>query len=169
MIISSNNQNLLNLKKISIFLIIFFFSRVIIYYNHINHSTLDFNSDYLNALNDNFLEYFFYFHSLPIGNILIAKIYIIFSNILELKTFYYLLNCFYSLISFLIVMKILKGIFEKLDLHIYLLLLIYVLAIIQYETWRISHHDHINILIFTYLIYFFYDLIFAKKKIVFIL
>lgn len=164
MIISQNNQDLLNLKKISIFLIIFFFSRVIIYYNHINHSTLDFNSDYLNALNDNFLEYFFYFHSLPIGNILIAKIYLIFSNILELKTFYYLLNCFYSLISFLIVMKILKGLFEKLDLHIYLLFLIYVLAIIQYETWRIYHHDHINILIFTYLIYFFYDLIFAIKK-----
>ena len=158
------NRDISYQKKIIIFLIIFILSRIIIYFNHISNSTLEFNSDYVIALNENFLEYFFYFHSLPLGNILLAKIYLIFSKFLELNTFFYLLNCFYSFFSFLIIMAILKDLFKKIDLCVYLLFLIYVLVITQYETWRLYHHDHINLFIFTYLIYFFYIFIFAKKK-----
>lgn len=151
-------------KKVILFFTIFFISRYIIYLNSIQQIDINFSQNYIAALSDNFFEYFLYFHSLPLGNILIAKIHLYFVNILDTKTFYYILNCSYSLFSFLIVYNLCLKIFKKLNIITYLLLFFYILAIIPYETWRLVHHDHINVLLFTYLIHFFYNFIFLKNK-----
>ena len=77
-------------------------SNICIFY-FINQTSVIFDDNFLTALNDNFFEYFLFFHSLPIGNIIIAKIYLFFSEFLDPKTYYYILNCLYSLLSFLII------------------------------------------------------------------
>lgn len=151
-------------KKVILFFIFFFISRYIVYLNNIQQIDVNFSQNYITALSDNFFEYFLYFHSLPLGNILIAKIHLYFANTIDTKTFYYILNCSYSLFSFLIVYNLCLKIFKKLNIITYLLFFIYILAIIPYETWRLEHHDHINVLLFTYLIYFFYNFIFLKNK-----
>ncbi len=152
-----------NKKLISLFLI-FFASRIIIYFTFIDQTSVTFDNNYLTALNDNFFEYFLFFHSLPIGNIIIAKFYLFFSGYLDAKTYYYVLNCIYSLLSFLIIYNLYLKLFKKLDILIYLIFIFYVLAIIPYETWRLQHHDHINVFLFTYLIYFFYNFIFLNNR-----
>ena len=49
-----------NKKLISLFLI-FFASRIIIYFTFIDQTSVTFDNNYLTALNDNFFEYFFIF------------------------------------------------------------------------------------------------------------
>ena len=137
-------------KKVILFFIFFFISRYIVYLNNIQQIDVNFSQNYITALSDNFFEYFLYFHSLPLGNILIAKIHLYFANTIDTKTFYYILNCSYSLFSFLIVYNLCLKIFKKLNIITYLLFFIYILAIIPYETWRLEHHDHINVLLFTF-------------------
>ena len=92
-----------NTKKLILFFLIFFISRLIVYFNFIDQTSIGFDKNFLIALDNNFLEYFLFFHSLPLGNIIVAKIYLIFSEFLNAETYYYILNCFYSLISFFII------------------------------------------------------------------
>lgn len=154
---SSNN-------KILFLLITFFISRYIVYFDYILPKEIIWDESFLTALNENFFEYFIYFHSLPLGNIIIAKIYLHLSNIFEIKSFYYLLNCSYSLFSFIIIYNLYLKIFKKINILIYFLFFFYVLAIIPYETWRLTHHDHINVFLFSYLMYFCYNFIFLENK-----
>ena len=160
----NSNLYLNDNKKLILLFLIFFLSRIFVYFTFINQTSVIFDDNFLTALNDNFFEYFLFFHSLPIGNIIIAKIYLFFSEFLDPKTYYYILNCLYSLLSFLIIYNIYLRLFKRLDVYIYLLFIFYVLAIIPYETWRLQHHDHINVFLFTYLIYFFYNFIFLNNK-----
>ncbi len=160
----NTNQYLRDNSKLILFFLIFFSSRIIIYFTYIDQTSLTFDKNYLTALNANFFEYFLFFHSLPIGNIIIAKIYLLFSGFLDLNTYYYILNCVYSLLSFLIIYFLYIKFFKKFNIFIYLLFIFYVLAIIPYETWRLQHHDHINVFLFTYLIYYFYNFIFLNNK-----
>ena len=153
-----------NTKKLILFFLIFFISRLIVYFNFIDQTSIGFDKNFLIALDNNFLEYFLFFHSLPLGNIIVAKIYLIFSEFLNAETYYYILNCFYSLISFFIIYNLYLKLFKKFDTFIYLIFIFYLLAIIPYETWRLAHHDHINIFLFTYLIYFIYNFIFLNNK-----
>ena len=153
-----------NTKKLILFFLIFFISRLIVYFNFIDQTSIGFDKNFLIALDNNFLEYFLFFHSLPLGNIIVAKIYLIFSEFLNAETYYYILNCFYSLISFFIIYNLYLKLFKKFDTFIYLIFIFYLLAIIPYETWRLAHHDHINVFLFTYLIYFFYNFIFLNNK-----
>lgn len=153
-----------NTKKLILFFLIFFISRLIVYFNFIDQTSIVFDKNFLIALDNNFLEYFLFFHSLPLGNIIVAKIYLIFSEFLNAETYYYILNCFYSLISFFIIYNLYLKLFKKFDTFIYLIFIFYLLAIIPYETWRLAHHDHINIFLFTYLIYFIYNFIFLNNK-----
>lgn len=163
-VIKTYNSKLFCTKnKIIYFLIIFITSRFIIYNNFIDNITINFDLDYKTALNENFLEYLIFYHSLPIGNIILAKNYLYLSNYIEAKTFYYVLNCIYSLLSFFLIFKIYSEIYKKIGIINYILLIIFSVAISQYETWRIDHHDHINLFLFTYLIYFFYNYIFKNN------
>jgi hypothetical protein len=151
-------------KKLILFFLIFFISRLIVYFTFIEQTSINFSNQFRTALDDNFFEFFLFFHSLPLGNIIIAKIYLFFSELLNAETYYYILNCFYSLMSFLIIYNLYLKLFKKLDIFIFLILIFYLLAIIPYETWRLSHHDHINIFLFTYLTYFIYNFIFLNNK-----
>ena len=81
----NSNLYLNDNKKLILLFLIFFLSRIFVYFTFINQTSVIFDDNFLTALNDNFFEYFLFFHSLPIGNIIIAKIYLFFSEFLDPK------------------------------------------------------------------------------------
>ena len=150
-------------KNIIYFSTLFFLYRfLIIYFNFNELRVPEYSNLQLEALNNNFLETFWFYSSLPLGNFLIIKISSYFSHIMDLKYFFYILNSMYNFFSIILFSKILFKINIKKNIIIILIILISILMV-PYETWQSGHHDHINILLFTLIAYYFLFLVNDNK------
>ena len=98
--------------------------------------------------NHNFFELFIFNHTIPNGHLLLEKIISVIN--LHTFTFYYLINIIYTCLFCFFLNDILKQI--KINkTHRVIFLLISSTILLPYESWRINHHDHINLFIISYL------------------
>ena len=112
-------------------------------------------------LNQNFFELFFFNYTIPNGHLLIEKI-LNYSS-LNISSLYYFLNISYTLIFCFFLNDILQRIILNKNLRISLLILVATI-LIPYETWRVGHHDHINLFIISYLFWSLFRFIYHNKK-----
>ena len=103
-------------KNIIYFSTLFFLYRfLIIYFNFNELRVPEYSNLQLEALNNNFLETFWFYSSLPLGNFLIIKISSYFSHIMDLKYLFYILNSMYNFFSIILFSKILlKPLLKKI-------------------------------------------------------
>lgn len=142
-----------------IFYLIFIFSRFIVYYELDQKAFLKvYNKDYLN---EDFLNLIIFNHTLPNGHLILEKLLNYFYT--NTSLLFYLLNILYTISLCYFVNDIFKNF--KLDKNIKIFILIVLSTIlIPYETWRVSHHDHINIFIISYLFWSLFKFINFNEK-----
>lgn len=152
-------------KKINliilIFFLIFFITRLFV------SQTLDGNTILTTKINlayldKNFLDIFIFNHTIPSGHLLIAKVISLVKDQSLITKIYYILNIFFSLGSVMLIYKTLNIFFKNKIILFYILFLISFL-LIPYELWRLNHHDHINILNISYVIWAFKEFLYNKK------
>lgn len=135
-----------NRVYIILFLLIFFTKRLlIIIFSERNFLS---NTQTFEYLSHNFFELFLFNHTIPNGHLILEKILSIFS--LNFDLVFYLLNLCYSLFLCFFLNDVLKKLSNKKNIRFYILILVST-CLLTYETWRINHHDHINLFIFSYL------------------
>ena len=139
-------DNLYFLITISLFHIFF---RILIYFFYLSENELYFSDNFILALsNENFLEYLFFQHSIPIGNIFFSKFIIFIAGESNLYLIFYLLNSFYTLSVMVVISKIYYLFFNKNSLFLLIVLLLTSISFLSYDTWRVDHYDHILVLFF---------------------
>lgn len=139
--------------------------RSLIYLLYLNENEIFFSEDLILALSeDNFYNYLIFQHSIPIGNIFIFKLSLLFAGENNLYLFFYTLNSIYSLSLLLVITKIHYLIFKKNTFLLILMLLAVSISLITYDTWRVDHYDHILIFLFSILTLYFSELFLTNKK-----
>ena len=145
-----------------------FLYRALIYLIYLSDNKFFFSEDYLLALNDdNFFDYLLFHHSIPIGNILLSKLILIFSEGNNLYFIFYMLNTIYTLTLLIVFSKIYKLLFNKNSLSLIFILFIISLSLLSYDTWRVYHYDHILIFFFSLLTLYFTEIFLKNKKNIF--
>lgn len=142
-----------------LFLLIFFSERFLI--NIFSEQNFLNSPQKFEYLNFNFFELFLFNHTLPNGHLLLEKIISIFS--LNLNEVFYALNIFYSLLFCFFLNYIFSKILIKKNIRFYILILVST-SLLSYETWRVTHHDHINLFILSYLFWSLFNFIYYNKK-----
>ena len=95
-----------NLNFIILITSIHLFYRLIVYFYFLNENEFYYTGDYVLALkNNNFVEYLLFHHSIPIGNILLSKLILLFAGDNNLYFIFYSLNSIYTL-SLIVLSKI---------------------------------------------------------------
>ena len=146
-------------NNIIYFILIFFIYRIIlIYFGLIELNFSGWSELQLEALNKHFFETLWFFGTLPIGNLFILKFSSYFVDLFDLKYFFFTLNSLYSLISVLLISKIFIELKFKKSIILFFVIFISMM-LISYESWQVSHHDHINTLIFSLITYYLFFLI----------
>lgn len=142
-----------------IFYLIFIFSRFLVYYELDQKGFLKiYNKDYLN---EDFLNLIIFNHTLPNGHLILEKLLNYFN--INTSLLFYLLNILYTISLCYFVNDLFKNF--KLDKNIRIFILILLSTIlIPYETWRVNHHDHINIFIISYLFWSLFKFINFNEK-----
>ena len=142
-----------------IFLLIFFFSRIFIYFEFVKNNL--FYVEKNNYINENFLELLTFNHTIPNGHLLIEKLINLlgFNNSLS----FYFLNISYTLIFCYFLNDISKKINLKKKFRIIILISISTI-LLPYESWRLDHHDHINLFLIAYLFWSIFYFINYKEK-----
>jgi len=160
------NKNILN--TINLIFIFHILSRILIYFFYLTERNIYFSQEFIEALNNkNFLQYFFFQHSIPIGNTIISKLALIFAGKDNLYFFYYFLNSMYSLTLIMCLSKIYKIIFKKYSYLFYLILIFTSISFLSYDSWRVNHYDHILIFLFSIFSLFLTKVFMSNYKIVF--
>ena len=109
-----------------------------------------------------FVDIFFLNNSEVNGYLILLKFfYFLFPENINLSFIFYFFNILITLISCWFFFDIFKNYFNKLLLFLVLILITYFL--IPYELWRLDHHDHINLSIFTYVLWAIYKVIITGK------
>jgi len=156
MIRNINTQNIF----FFFFFIIFLISRLF-YFNDLflnGYFFYERNTD----LEINFFDIFFKNNSETNGHLILLKFfYLLFSKNLNLAILFYFFNVLITIISCWFFFDIFKNYLNKALLFLILLLISYLL--IPYEFWRLDHHDHINLFIFTYILWSVHKVIFIGK------
>ena len=143
------------------------FYRLIVYFYFLNENEFYYTGDYVLALkNNNFVEYLLFHHSIPIGNILLSKLILLFAGDNNLYFIFYSLNSIYTLSLLIVLSKIYFSIFKKNTLIHLIILILISFTLLSYDTWRVHHYDHILIFLFSMLIYYLFKF-FLKKKIIY--
>ena len=151
----SNNQY----TKVFLFLLLFFTTRLWIYFELSKNNLLIIeSSDYINQ---DFFELFIFNHTIPNGHLILEKFISLFS--LETVFLFYKLNIFYSLMLCYFLNDLTKKIQIKKNYRLLILILVSMI-LIPYEIWRPNHHDHINIFLIAYLFWSTFYFISYKKK-----
>ena len=150
---------IINKVHIFLFLFIFFIKRISISI-YSNGNFLN-NSKQFEYLNFNFFELFLFNNTIPNGHLLLEKIISFFS--LNFNITFYILNISYSLLFCVFLNDILKKISNKKNIRFCILILVST-CLLSYETWRVSHHDHINLFIISYLFWALFNFIFYNKN-----
>ncbi len=126
---------------------------------------LYFSDNFILALsNKNFLEYLFFQHSIPIGNIFFSKLILIIAGENNLYLIFYLLNSFYTLSVMVVISKIYYLFFNKKSLFLVIILLLISISFLSYDTWRVDHYDHILVFFFSLLTFYFSKIFISKEK-----
>ena len=141
------------------FLIFFLISRSLTFiFLEINNLAIEQNNNYIDQ---DFIQLFLFNHTLPNGHLVLEK----FISLTEVNSnlIFYFLNIFYTLAICILLNDLLK---KNLVKEIYRVLVLVTLSavLLPYETWRFGHHDHINLLIISYLFWSMYYFINYKKK-----
>ncbi len=142
-----------------IFYFIFIFSRFLVYYELDQKGFLKvFNKDYLS---EDFLDLIIFNHTIPNGHLILEKLlnYLYINNSL----LFYLLNILYTISLCYFVNDIFKNLKLNKNIRIFILILLSTI-LIPYETWRVSHHDHINLFIISYLFWSLFKFINFNEK-----
>ena len=148
---------IINKVYISLFLLIFFTKRLLIYTFSNEHFLND--TQTFEYLNINFFELFLFNHTLPNGHLLLEKSLSIFP--LNFNEIFYFLNLLYSLLFCLFLNNLLKKISNKENIRFYIDFIS--TCLLSYETW-ITHHDHINLFIFSYWFWSLFNFIYYNKN-----
>lgn len=144
------------------------FYRLIVYFYFLNENEFYYSENYILALkNNNFFEYLLFHHSLPIGNILLSKIILLFVGNINLYFIFYSLNSIYTLSLLIVLSKIYLFIFKENTLAHFIILILISFAFLSYDTWRVHHYDHILIFLFSMLVYCLFDFFLKNQKIYF--
>ena len=141
------------------FLIFFLISRSLTFiFLVINNLAIEQNNNYIDQ---DFIQLFLFNHTLPNGHLVLEK----FISLIQFNSnlIFYFLNIFYTLAICILLNDLLK---KNLVKEIYRVLVLVTLSVVllPYETWRFGHHDHINLLIISYLFWSMYYFINYKKK-----
>ena len=144
---------------IYLFLLIFFTERLLI--NIFSGNNFLNNTQTFEYLNFNFFELFLFNHTIPNGHLLLEKVLSIFS--LNFNEVFYILNVLYSMLFCFFLNDILKKLSNKKNIRFYILILVST-CLLTYETWRVNHHDHINLFIFSYLFWAIFNFILYNKN-----
>jgi len=142
-----------------IFYFIFILSRFFVYYELVQRDFLKvYNKDYLN---EDFLDLIVFNHTIPNGHLILEKLL----NYLYINTssLFYLLNILYTISLCYFLNDIFKNFKLNKNLRIFILILLSTI-LIPYETWRVSHHDHINLFIISYLFWSLFKFVNFNKK-----
>ena len=132
--------------QLIIFTIIFLFSRIdnIVLFHETN---IDLDTNYQNAIKENFLEYAYLQHVNMIGKILFDKIIFTISSFIGLNyyTIFYLFNILTSYFFFSVVILFINNLFQnnifiKIGLFLFILVVSYFFD--NYEIWKPNYHDH---------------------------
>ena len=150
---------IINKFYIILFLLIFFTKRLLI--NIFSDRNFLSNTQTYEYLNIKFFKLFLFNHTIPNGHLLLEKIVSIFS--LNFNFIFYFLNLSYSLFLCFFLNDILKKLSNKKNIRFYILILVST-CLLTYETWRINHHDHINLFIFSYLFWAIFNFILYNKN-----
>ncbi len=150
---------IINRVYIILFLLIFFTKRLLI--NIFSERNFLSGANTFEYLNHNFFELFLFNHTIPNGHLILEKIVSIFS--LNFNLVFYFLNISYSLFLCFFLNDILKKLSNKKNTRFYILILVST-CLLTYETWRINHHDHINLFIFSYLFWAIFNFILYNKN-----
>ena len=135
---------LLTLKKL---LLIYFYFFEYIKIHSLKNRILD--TPYIQALNENFFEYFIFFHTKPIGVIIRDKISLLLFNDIIFGNF--LILSLLNIITVLLVYKIFRLIGLKKAISIFVCVLVSC-NFSYWEYWRFplgGHFDHLNPFLFT--------------------
>jgi hypothetical protein len=151
------NNNIINFFFF-LFFLIFFISRL--YYfaklTEIGHFSYDRNED----IDEHFVDIFFRNNSETNGYLILLKFfYFLFSKNINLSLVFYFFNVLTTIISCWFFFDIFKNYLNKILLILVLSLISYFL--IPYEFWRLDHHDHINLFVFTYILWSVHRVIFT--------
>jgi hypothetical protein len=149
----------INKIYIYLFLLIFFTKRLLI--NIFSGNNFLNNTQTFEYLNFNFFELFLFNHTIPNGHLLLEKVLSIFS--LNFNEVFYILNLLYSMFFCFFLNDILKKLSNKRIIRFYILILVST-CLLTYETWRVNHHDHINLFIFSYLFWAIFNFILYNKN-----
>ena len=149
-----------NITNIFFFFFIFIISRL--YYfaelSIIGYFFYDRNED----IDLHFIDIFLRNNSEINGYLILLKFfYLLFSKNINLALVFYFFNVSITIISCWFFFDIFKNYLNKILLILVLLLISYLL--IPYEFWRLDHHDHINLFIFTYILWAVYKVIFTGE------
>lgn len=147
---------------------IHFLYRILIYSIYLSENKFFFSENYLLALsNENFLDYLLFHHSIPIGNIFLSKLILIFSGGDNLYLIYYILNTTYTCSVLIVFSKIYNLLFNKNSLILIFILFAISFSFLSYDTWRVHHYDHILILFFSLLSLYMAEIFLKSKKFIF--
>ena len=150
---------IINRVYIILFLLIFFTKRLLI--NIFSERNFLSDAQTFEYLSQNFFELFLFNHTIPNGHLILEKIVSIFS--LNFNLVFYFLNLSYSLFLCFFLNDILKKLSNKKNTRFYILILVST-CLLTYETWRVNHHDHINLFIFSYLFWAIFNFILYNKN-----
>ena len=143
-----------------LFLIFFFISRVFVYLLISKTNFFkSYNNDYIN---NDFIELLLFNHTIPNGHLFIEKIISLIN--FNSNLIFYFFNLFYSLMLCYFLNEILKKLLKNEKIYRFLILIVISVVLIPYETWRVDHHDHINLFLISYLFWcLFYYINYNKK------
>ena len=129
-----------------ILIFIFIVSRTLLFFEYGKDN--EHISSNINYINQDFLELFMFNHTIPNGHLLLEKL--LFHANLYSFSFFYLLNILYTALFCFFLNDVLKLINFNTTYRIIILIVASTL-LIPYESWRVDHHDHINLFIISYL------------------
>lgn len=139
--------------------LIFIFSRFFVYYELDQKGLIRvYNKDYLN---EDFLDLIIFNHTLPNGHLILEKLLNYFY--INTSILFYLLNILYTIFFCYFINDICKNFKFNKSIRIFILILLSII-LIPYETWRVSHHDHINLFIISYLFWSLFKFINFNEK-----
>lgn len=150
----------INIVFFFLFFLIFFISRLFYFteLSEIEYFFYDRNED----LDLHFIDIFFRNNSSTNGHLILLKFfYFLFPKSINLSFIFYFFNVSVTIVCCWFFFDIFKNFLNKRLLILVLLLISYFL--IPYEFWRLDHHDHINLFIFSYILWCVYKIIFTEK------
>ena len=143
-----------------IFLFIFLLSRVLIGLELLKNNLL-INLEINNYINNNFLELFLFNHTIPNGHLLLEKLISLLGS--NNSLFFYLLNITYTLLFCYFLNDLIRR-FSIKKIYRLIILISISTVLLPYETWRLDHHDHINLFLISYIFWSIFYFINYNRK-----